>query len=78
MVAVASSSTYILLVQVTGLHGNSEWVPVMPGQMITFRHLDRAINNVVAMGWYDAATGNTTLGAATLVNFGPVAKTRAE
>ena len=78
MVAVASSSTYSLAVSAPGLHANGEFIVVMPGQMVILRHLDRGIGIVYAMGWYDAATGNSTLGAATLVNFGPVAKTRAQ
>jgi ABC-type uncharacterized transport system YnjBCD substrate-binding protein len=73
-VSVATGSSYSLLVQVPGLHQANEWFPVMPGQTITFRYLDKDIAAVYAQGGYDAAT-LTNLGAATLVTFGPVAKT---
>ena len=71
-----NGTTYILLVNIPGIHAANEWVPVWPGQTLVFTGFARQIYSVLAQGWYDKATGNTTLGTATLISYGPIAVTQ--
>jgi hypothetical protein len=61
MVCVPADSTYGVMVHVDSLHTTDEYVPVLPGQSLVFRHTERGITSVVAQGDGGTAT-NVTYG----------------
>lgn len=69
MVYVPGASSYGVMVHVDDLHITDEYVPVAPGQALSFRLYDKGIHRVVCQG--DGGT-------ATNVAYGPISRTKAQ